>query len=41
MNEYFVFNRIRCSVAEDKGMVLQGFCSEEISHDADALQIVV
>ncbi len=41
MNEYFVFNRIRCSVTDDKDVVLQGFCSEELSHDADALQIVV
>ena len=41
MNEYFIFNRIRCSVADDKDIVLQGFCSEELSHDADALQIVV
>ncbi len=41
MNEYFIFNRIRCSVADDKAIVLQGFCGEELSDAADALQIVL
>ena len=41
MNEYFVFDRIRCSVADENDIVLQGFCSEKLFHAADALQIVV
>lgn len=41
MNEYFIFNRIRCSVADEDAIVLQGFCGEEISNATDALQIVI
>ena len=41
MNDLFVFNRIRCSVAADDVIVMQGFCNEEISQNTEALQIAV
>ena len=41
MNDIFVFNRIRCSVSDDNDIVLQGFCSEKIFLNTEALQIVL